>query len=984
MYTLAVEIHGLRQLERLQPELVSDLNRRLVSAIEVQGGAFAGRLCELWLFRFERARADDRQGILDALQHAMTILAAREPELAGWLVFVDYLEGPSAAVAGQIHDQLLPVYQDNVAILGRSGHELLGHLFDLEPVDGVVGLSKLGALLGSHASEVGSAIDIARSDASVDAIVGALDPDALAGGLLQVVLDDRLALRVNTRSALELITGTASVRWLEAEADDEWDLAPLVTAFSPLAVHETGFWLRGAEQRAWEERSPLVHALTGSLPGPVLPDALEVDLGIAFESYLVAYLRRAADAVVPPVLLCHNIDLWPRAAVDSVVRTLTRLPVSEHAPGLMVIATATRGTTPGLDQVTRQTVRLPRPSIASLRERTRAEVNWERVVRLTHGRAASVVHYLVAADHWDAVPESSLEDVSESDLAWRVVRRQDSDVQELLLAAHYAGRYLAREQFAELALALGSDRVRVPAALGRMRLLGLVDDRDRIVPLHPDHVARLEATLGRSAERVAERVGEHLHELAQRGGIEPSEALVTFLARFDEGRYVPALFHRLLTRTMSRRRLAEAQRLLYDNAPPRGVRGGARGCLQLVTAANKLRLALLQGNLQVAERTRTQSDRILDADACDFAAGDLAVAKARLTFLQQPSGETTALLKRAVMIYQDLDDQSGLARANLDFGLVLLAQEDLLGAREYFTIGARAAANAGDVFESVRAAQLMLVSNYVHGNLSRALEQAEALDEQAATAGMREVQLFVEHARGRIQFELGRYEEAADTFARGRSRARLYAMSRPGAVMERWLARALIHDGRVRRGTAILNDQRVHAESLFFLAEGLLRRGEHAEAIAALTQGLEFGGSEAFSPESTPWSTGFAALEDRAIGVVAGSRVLEHQMIALRGFVLAESGRVADGIEEMHRLTRELRLSEIDPYNRIYFYLYSRILPESGELNVEDGTTVLGKAVRFIQQRTSRMDDYAHKTDFLRRNYWNARLMEHAQAHNLV
>jgi hypothetical protein len=111
---------------------------------------------------------------------------------------------------------------------------------------------------------------------------------------------------------------------------------------------------------------------------------------------------------------------------------------------------------------------------------------------------------------------------------------------------------------------------------------------------------------------------------------------------------------------------------------------------------------------------------------------------------------------------------------------------------------------------------------------------------------------------------------------------------------------------------------------------------------------------------------------------------MEHQLVALRGYVLAESGRLDEGVAEMHRLTREVKLSEIDPFNRIYYYLYSLILPESGDLSIEDRGTILGRAVRYIQERTSRLDDYSHKTDFLKRHYWNHRLMSHAQSSNLV
>ena len=125
-------------------------------------------------------------------------------------------------------------------------------------------------------------------------------------------------------------------------------------------------------------------------------------------------------------------------------------------------------------------------------------------------------------------------------------------------------------------------------------------------------------------------------------------------------------------------------------------------------------------------------------------------------------------------------------------------------------------------------------------------------------------------------------------------------------------------------------------------------------------------------------------LSPRVVPIPSTPQTRPHWILALRGFVLAESGRTEEGVQELHRLTREIKLSEIDPYNRLYYYLYSMILPESGDLNIEDRNTVLGRAVRDIQQRTSRLDDYAHKTDFLRLNYWNSRLMSRAQSSNLV
>ncbi len=987
MYTLAVEIHGLRQLERLQGELIGDLRRRIIAALEVQGGAFALEQGGLWVFRFERAEPDDRQGVLDALAQTTALLAARENELAGWSVVLDYIDLPPAEAAERIHTALLPVYEDDTAWLGEAAHSLLAHHLQVDAEPAVpTRLYRISGMTGATSEEVGSAIEYARNERAVDAVIDELVPDQLVGRMLLLVGDDPLALRVNARAALEQLAGSSpAVRLLEAEADDRHPYAPLESIFSALDAHETPFWLNEAERGSWDERSALIESLITPGGPVVLPDAFATDLLIALESYLLAYVRRAAEAIVPPVLLCHSVDRWPSQAVDAIVRTVSRLPVPEHQPGLMLVGTSSRSLPgAGISELVERTVRLPRRTVSELRELSGAQANWERLMRLTRGKSAPVVHYLTNAPHWDSLTDGELAEVDEVDLAWRVVTAQDSEIQELLLAACYASPFASREQYTELAVRLGTDRIRVPTTLSRLRLLGLLEDREDVVPAYPELESRLETALGTAAKTVYDKVSRGLVELVEGRRTEASEELVHFLGSFARGEQVPRLYHQLLTRVMNERRLDEAQRLLYDTMPPGGLAADTRACMQAVVATNRIRLAVLQGNAQAAERTRSQSDRLADAGECDSVQGDLAVQKARLSFNDGPSRETIALLKRAVMIYQEIDDQAGLARANLDFGLVLLAQEDLLGAREYFLLAGKSAANSADTFEQVRGRALSLVCDYVYGNLTRALSQAEALDAHAGQAGMREIQLFAELARGRVSFELGRYDEAADVFSRGRSRARLYGMSSPGAVMERWLARSLLYDGRIARGSAILRDHTTNPESCFFLAEACLKRGEHAEAITLLDEGLSLMPQTPGPVESVSWASGFASLEDRAIGMLGGTQVLTHQMMALRGYVLAESGRIADGVDEMHRLTRELRISEIDPYNRIYFYLYSLILPESGELSVEDGTTVLGKAVRYIQQRTSRMDEYAHKTDYLRRNEWNARLMGHAQSHNLV
>ena len=107
-------------------------------------------------------------------------------------------------------------------------------------------------------------------------------------------------------------------------------------------------------------------------------------------------------------------------------------------------------------------------------------------------------------------------------------------------------------------------------------------------------------------------------------------------------------------------------------------------------------------------------------------------------------------------------------------------------------------------------------------------------------------------------------------------------------------------------------------------------------------------------------------------------------VVSKEGLIVASD--LSEGISEMHRLTREERLPAIDPYYHLYNYLYSAILPDDRDRNrmFEDRLTILGKAVKRMQERLTRNDSYEDKISYQRHNFWNKMLFEDARAHNLL
>jgi hypothetical protein len=104
----------------------------------------------------------------------------------------------------------------------------------------------------------------------------------------------------------------------------------------------------------------------------------------------------------------------------------------------------------------------------------------------------------------------------------------------------------------------------------------------------------------------------------------------------------------------------------------------------------------------------------------------------------------------------------------------------------------------------------------------------------------------------------------------------------------------------------------------------------------------------------------------------------------MRACLLGLRGASEEGIRELHKLTRSERSVDEDPNGYWYNYLYSMVLPESGGQEVDDKETILGKAVKSLQERASRIDAPSERSSFLSRNRWNQRIMDEARQRKLV
>jgi hypothetical protein len=85
----------------------------------------------------------------------------------------------------------------------------------------------------------------------------------------------------------------------------------------------------------------------------------------------------------------------------------------------------------------------------------------------------------------------------------------------------------------------------------------------------------------------------------------------------------------------------------------------------------------------------------------------------------------------------------------------------------------------------------------------------------------------------------------------------------------------------------------------------------------------------------------------------------------------------------MQRILRDERLSEIDPGDAFYFFVWYRVLEETGAAQV-DMNTAVSMAFKRLQRRASRIDDVEVRRDFLSLPRWNAALSRAAKDYKLI
>jgi tetratricopeptide (TPR) repeat protein len=565
-------------------------------------------------------------------------------------------------------------------------------------------------------------------------------------------------------------------------------------------------------------------------------------------------------------------------------------------------------------------------------------------------------------------------------VSWYLIRSLHDDAFLMLYAIHLAGGLLDRDGLLGFLQAEGFEGPAIDRSLEGLLASGLMVEGEQLIPRFPGLRRKLEELLGEQGARLRDAFVAYLVTLWEKGSYPHQVLLFTFLARNGRTglalRVLPAVIRRRIDEgdAAGARAFCDPSRLDFSAAPS----PAEKKSLGLITTLGTLQAALLEGKLDECARAVAalgreagRGEALVACATVDLAAGDAASALDRL--------------KKALLGFQEAGDQAGERSAYLVLGITMMGDGRTGEAVEYLGLSERLSLEASDQLAALRAGVALAGCLFIEGRYSRCLAQIEAALARARVTFQRDAELFLRFLEARVHFQLGSYEHTGNLLQACLAHAELYSIDPAMPVLASWLGRAVLYLGDLPRGIACLERLEPCREVLLFLAEGLLLSREPERALQRAQQALSLPDDGRFPPPLGPgWKDGFWCVEGRCFRLSRSDALLRRSLSGFRAYLLGLTGSPAEAARELHGLTRGGKQVEEDPSAFMAHYLYSLVLLDSAPDQLDDKATVLGKALKGLQERASRIDTPVQRSAFLTLNLWNRRIMEDARARKLV
>lgn len=959
MFFVMVEISNFRQLSRLRENTASEIRGLLEHFSHNRGGKLAREQNGFFLFAFHPLREKVLEQVTDFLFLTAESLEKKKDELFGFSLLLDQDKAEEATVFNRLKTLVFLAPRENRIWAGPGVLATLIQFLpvsDEDPLAEILGppvRAALSPLRIEELLEMTSWVEALKHPLSRQLTEGT----GRTGKVLRLKGTHITEKYFVLKAVLDQIYGARQDFPVLFPVQDSRDFLSQL-----LAWVDPEFW-RGAAAPADQAWGTLLEGRGGAAyPGDAARDDVVQALGYYFRHRMACLV----DQGLPPVFVFLSPQGYQAQARNVLEAVLGELVAQEGLRLLLLedqeAATDFMGTRPSLSWT------FPTLSIERILKEREAR-GWEQrfpvvdpgVLATCEGRGLAWVHHL-----WSLQEGHPTEG---ADPSWTLFQALDASHQKVYFV-YWAGRGLLDEgQLVPFFQQWGEDPAVIADKVLSLKALGFFL-RGVTRPLREDFGPRLVQKLGNEGRELLGALGQFLFGL-WKADHRLSEVLFGFLR--DHGLHPQAIevLSYYLTNKINQGQgdfLTLLRRDLWESAPSEEL----KETFLLMAAAAKLRFSLNLKSTQAPPKierfrrsfgprteSRVQGEWELQLGRYHLRTGDLNAG--------------FSLLKKALLEAQQGDDRSLEVRSEVEIGLALLRKHRFEEGREYFDIALRSAEKTQSPYLIALTCGLDAVALFLLGHLSGALKSIDRGLAAAGRGGLRQARVYIFFLKGRVHFDLGDYTGALTAFEAALAVARRYRVDDAVPVLLAWGARAEAYAGDAPGARSVLEAQAPGAERSYFLAEAWYFErdweralGQVREARTLLVPTRPFGQGERID-----WASGYSAIEDRALGQAGDPGVLSLQTEAFEAFLAGQCEGLDSG-PVFTRLLSQKFLLDLDPASAQIYYWYYWKVSQSDPHQEAFRHTLLGRSLKDVQMRSSRIEDPALRQDYLAKPYWNA------------
>ncbi len=972
MIDVLVEINGIDQLKLIEPELIEELTGYLDQLFERSMLDRSLRFGSLLLYRLSPGKREF--GLLfDLAMRAWSAIEERGEKLRGYNLIIERDDGIDPEKLGEwLQKRILAVRSDRSFWIGKEAADIFTPFAELYP-DGD-GFS----VKGRRNPDSGQQSTIS---AFMDGHPGMEELMERFGPILNGQERGALFLYGPAFSGKE-----HALDYLKRKTAFMGNDLPYLTILPPASYTGAGVpLLEAAARRGWEDLADYLSRGAGTCwkelshllerdPETVTREDAEIIFGL----YLEAYIRQMEEKLLPPLLFIERIGEYRHETVRAIARFLDE---NLHSGRLTAILTSREESLPA-DFSGLPVVRVGF-DLWKTEELSRM-VDRSLLDHLEEGSLeASVSLY-----HSALLLERGAGYFSGNTATRKIIRDLPFLHRKLLFLATITGGLYTAEQIQSLFKIDSVERGEFSTIATDLIDYGLLAESSLLKPVFPQLRVFLRRELGEEGESLESFFIGHLEE-EQKGLLKGAYRREALLQQEEapSGQSIRWLLERIGNLldvgllSLAAPFFEKISRKINRLGPERQELRDHLDALYLLAAIREGRDTLaVEIAARFGERPEPSDWKIRSIRR--HALGEYLLAVHTYRKALDPA-------KAALIELQERNQGPGEAMANLLLGRIILAMGRIDEARDYFLIASETGFKSGENDHSGEIAVYLAAAHFLGGSMSAALREVERASALLASSGRRQWELFAAFLTGRILFTLGRYREAEEQFLLCRNIALLYPSEGSGEMVEGWVCRSMIYQGKIQAAVMRLEKSVDNPEQQFFLAEAHFLSEKYEQALISIDRALRLE-KERIKLFSRPvpycWESGFACIEDLAFALPGSHGSLFQLIRAWRGLILSRNGRSEEGQEELARITREEKLADNDPFSHLYLFFQTLALPENSAGSPEglDRLTQLSKALRYVQGISSRIEVPADRQDFLNRSYWNAKLTARGRAAKLI